>query len=156
MSIAHRVLDYIAEKRLSWDPVQHPASNTCLQAAHSARLPARRVAKAVVLKDEQGYVVAVVGADREVHLAEVDAALGRRNLRFAPERVLGQLFEDCAPGAVPPLGQAYGIPTVWDDHLANRPDVYFEAGDHCTLVHMTGADFGELMRSARPLQQQAP
>ena len=153
MSIAHRVQDYIAGKNVSWDPVQHPASSTCLQAAHSARLPAGRVAKAVVLKDEQGYVVAVIGADREVRLGEVSGALGRRNLRFASERELGRVFDDCKAGAVPPVGQAYGIPTVWDESLADKPDIYFEAGDHRTLVHMKGADFGELMRSAHPLRQ---
>jgi Ala-tRNA(Pro) deacylase len=153
MSVAYRVQDYIAEKQLPWDPVRHPASNTCLQAAHSAHLPAQGVAKAVLLKDEQGYVVVVVGADREIHPGEVDEALGQRNLRFASERELGRVFDDCLPGAVPPVGQAYGIPTVWDDSLADEPDVYFEGGDHRTLVHMKGGDFEELMRSACRLRQ---
>src|SRR5579871_6681165 len=111
MSVSYRIQDYIADRRLPWDPVPHAASNTCLQAAHSAHLPAERVAKAVVLKDDLGYVLAVVRADREVHLGEVDAALGRRHLRFAPEHELGMLFAD-------------------------QPEVYFEGGDHRTLVHM--------------------
>ena len=61
---------------------------------------------------------------------------------------LGELFADCKPGAIPPVGAAYGIKTYWDEELGTRAEVYFEAGDHQTLVHMSGADFGKLMRKS--------
>jgi Ala-tRNA(Pro) deacylase len=66
--------------------------------------------------------------------------------------VEARLFADCDRGAVPPVGEAYGIPTVWDDSLGDLPDVYFEGGDHRTLIHMSGPDFAELMRGARPMR----
>jgi Ala-tRNA(Pro) deacylase len=36
-----------------------------------------------------------------------------------------------------------------DDSLANAPEIYLEAGDHASLVHMSGASFQELMADAR-------
>ncbi|HEB89290.1 MAG TPA: YbaK/EbsC family protein, partial [Deltaproteobacteria bacterium] len=53
-----------------------------------------------------------------------------------------------ALGAVPPLGAAYGLPTVLDSSLENRSEVFFEAGDHETLVRMEGDEFRGLLASA--------
>lgn len=151
MSIAYRVQDYIAEQALAWDPIVHPASQSSREAARLAHVPSERLAKAVLLEDSFGYVLAVTAADHRIDLREVGAVL-RRELRLAGESALRTLFSDCAYGAVPPVGAAYGIPTVWDARLGEQPEVYFEGGDHRTLVHMSGADFCELMRSARTLE----
>jgi len=52
------------------------------------------------------------------------------------------------PGAVPPLGQAFGIETIVDESLFDRDEIYFECGDHCRVVHVTGRDFQKLMADA--------
>ncbi len=153
MSIAYRVQDYIAERKLVWDPVPHGKSDSCLDAALLAEVPPENVAKAVVLKDKDGYVLTVIPASTHLDLPRLREALGR-NLRPAPEDELRRLFPDCVPGAVPPLGAPYGVRTFWQASLGDAHDVYFEGGDHRTLVHMFGADFGELMRSARALPKQ--
>ena len=154
MSIAYRVQDYIAERKLLWDPVPHGASDSSLDSALLAEVPAEHVAKGVVLKDRGGYLLAVIPASTHLDLAELRTALGR-SLRPAAEAELRAIFPDCARGAIPPVGAAYGMPTVWLTSLGEARDVYFEGGDHRTLVHMCGADFGELMRSARALPKQA-
>lgn len=151
MSIAYRVQDYIAEHGLVWRPVGHRASQSSMETAHYAHVPPDRLAKAIVLEDREGYLVAVVAAHRRIDVEELSEALGR-DLWLAAEPELLELFSDCALGAVPAVGEAYGLPTFWDEKLAEKPDVYFEGGDHCTLVQMTGADFSELMRSAQPLR----
>jgi Ala-tRNA(Pro) deacylase len=150
MSIANRVQDYIADSSVAWDPVAHRPGASCLEAARLAHVPAERVAKAVVLKDAAGYVVAVIPGDAHLDMARLRQALGR-DLELAPESEAARLFPDCALGAVPPFGSAYGIPTFWATSLGEAPDIYFEAGDKRTLVHMFGMEFGELMRAARAL-----
>lgn len=149
MTVAQRVQDFIVANGLPWDAVPHRPSATAAEAAHAAVVPEGRVAKAVLLQDGDGYLVAVVPADSKVDLGMLAEVLGRE-LRVAPERALNGLFFDCAPGAVPAVGVAYGIPTVWDERLGDRADVYFEGGDHQTLVHVSGAAFKRLMRRAQP------
>jgi Ala-tRNA(Pro) deacylase len=46
------------------------------------------------------------------------------------------------------LGSAYGVRTVVDDSLSTLPDVYFEAGDHVSLVHVDQDAFSRLLRGA--------
>jgi hypothetical protein len=50
---------------------------------------------------------------------------------------------------VPALGAAYGLKVVVDDSLAQLSDIYFEAGDHSNLVHVSGTSFQKLMANAR-------
>jgi Ala-tRNA(Pro) deacylase len=64
---------------------------------------------------------------------------------LATEQELQGLFTDCEVGAVPPLGQAYGIRTIVDRQLLDRDDIYFEGGDHRTVVHLKGGTFRRLM-----------
>ena len=62
---------------------------------------------------------------------------------------LPALFNDCSEGAVPPIGDAYGVGVIFDDCLSDCADVYFEAGDHMGVVHISVADFCDLMGDAR-------
>jgi Ala-tRNA(Pro) deacylase len=59
------------------------------------------------------------------------------------------VFDDCDLGAVPPLGPAYGIESVWDEQLMKEPDLYFELGDHRHLVHVRTQDYLALLENER-------
>jgi Ala-tRNA(Pro) deacylase len=150
MSIPYRVQDYIADRGIPWDPLAHEASDCSLEAAHRAHVAPHELAKAVVLETPRKYLLAVVPADRRVDLAALGRDLGD-DVTLANEGVLDTLLPDCAHGAVPAVGAAFGLETLWDPALGERGDVYFEAGDHRTLVHMSGPFFAELMRTAHPL-----
>ena len=147
MAVAAQLQRYIAEHEIAWDAVEHRASSCGMDCAHRAHVPPGQVAKAVLLEDAYGYVIAVIPADRRIDVAKLGEAL-ERELQLANESEVSYLFPDCEPGAVPPLGEAYGMTTVWDTSLADKPDVYFEAGDHRTLVHVSGNAFASLMSAA--------
>ena len=43
---------------------------------------------------------------------------------------------------------SYGVDVVVDMELFMQPDVYFEAGDHEDLIHVSAENFQKLMSSA--------
>jgi len=144
MTIASRVANYLVEQDADFDLLDHPHSATSMESAQLAHVPGDRIAKSVVLEDDRGYLLAVLPASCRVDLGELHRQT-QRSLGLATEYELGALFEDCEPGAVPPLGPAYDIETIIDDTLAEQPDIYFEAGDHEQLVHVSGETFGALL-----------
>ena len=144
MSIAKRLKWYLDSRGISYECIRHSHTHTALASARAARVPARVVAKCVLLEDERGYVLAVVPASRSLDLAKIEEKL-HRHLELASEEELEQIFPDCEPGAVPALGPAYGIPTLLDEKLFELTDLFFEAGDHEDLVHMEGPDFVEML-----------
>ncbi|TCK17255.1 Ala-tRNA(Pro) deacylase [Thiogranum longum] len=148
MAMANRVVNYLLEQDVDFDLLDHPHSATSMESAQLAHISGDRIAKSVVLEDERGYLLVVVPASCRVDLGELHR-LTRRNLGLATEYELGALFEDCEPGAVPPLGPAYDLETIVDETLAEQPDIYFEAGDHEQLVHVSGETFETLLGEAQ-------
>jgi Ala-tRNA(Pro) deacylase len=144
MGIAATVRDYLDEAGVDYQLVHHEYTPNSRRAAQAARVPAERLAKPVILEDDKGYVMAVVPASHRVELQSLEQKLGRR-LVLARESELRDVFCDCRKGAVPAIGQAYGVDVIWDDSLASCPEVYFEAGDHTDLVQMSGKEFCFLM-----------
>jgi Ala-tRNA(Pro) deacylase len=80
-------------------------------------------------------------------MSDLEKWLGR-DVRLASEPEIGPLFADCSLGAVPPIGDAFDLETVLDDHLLNADDIYFEGGDHRTFVHVAAGDWRRLMKDA--------
>lgn len=144
MSIAYRVENYLIEHDVPYDVVAHPHTATSLETAEMAHVPGDRIAKTVVLEDDQGYLMAVVPASCRIDLGELHRQMNR-NLGLATEPELNSLFDDCELGAVPPVGLAYGIETIVDDSLAEQSEIYFEAGDHECLIRVSGEGFDSIM-----------
>ena len=94
-----------------------------------------------------GYVIAVIPASHEIAMPALEELIGRP-LQPAKESELRDIFFDCEKGVVPPLGPAYGIPTVVDDSLRGESDLYFVAGAD-DLVHMSSDVFGQLIADAK-------
>jgi len=144
MAIATTLKSFLEDHHVEYDVVKHNHSETALESAHSAHLPAHQVAKAVVLEDANGVVVSVMPSTNRLDMEWVNESLGRK-LKLAPENELPELFKDCELGAVPALSNAYGLDVIWDEQLTNASEIYIEAGDHENLIHMQGEEFCKLM-----------
>ncbi|MGR9100656.1 MAG: aminoacyl-tRNA deacylase [Gammaproteobacteria bacterium] len=148
MAIAPKVLKYLDEKNTPFETVAHPLSYSSRETADAAHIYEDHLAKAVLLKDESGFLLAVVPASEWLGLNGLNDELNR-NLQLASEDEIATVFDDCKPGAVPPLGAAYDVETVIDESLASLAWVYFEAGDHENLIKVKGEDFHELVKGLR-------
>lgn len=150
MSIAPTVIRALRFKGVDFSIVEHPHTATAVGSAHAAHVDAAELAKAVLLKDPGGYVLAVLPANGSVDLGRLGRAL-HRSLVLASESDLQEAFYDCEPGAVPAVGEEYQIPTIVDERLRHLKEVFFEAGDHERLVHISSDGFARLMDEAEYL-----
>jgi Ala-tRNA(Pro) deacylase len=148
MTIAATQQRYLVRRAAQYDLMLHAHTGSSHETAAAAEIPADHIAKAVVVKDESGYALIVIPASHQLRLNHLRHELNR-DFMLATEEEIAQLFVDCEPGAVPPLGPAYGIETLLDETLTGLADVYFEAGDHEQLVHLSGDDFRSLLSGAR-------
>lgn len=144
MAIATTVANFLRAQDVEYDVLTHPHSATSGESAQAAHVPGIRLAKSVILEDEQGFLMVVLPSTRQVNLQELHRQL-KRNLVLATEQEFGGLFTDCEIGALPPIGSAYGVETVVDVAIAEQPDIYFEAGDHEQLIHVSAETFQALL-----------
>ena len=144
MAIAATLHQHLSLNGVNYDVISHKKTSCSQMTAQTTHAREACVAKAVVIKRKQGYLLAVVPTSREVTLRGVGAMLDDI-VCLATEQELKDLFMDCEVGAVPPVGAAYGIRTIVDRQLFDEDDIYFEGGDHRTVVHLTGGEFRKLM-----------
>jgi len=149
MSISPRLTNYLEQSGARYDVCPHAHSRSSAETARLAHVPEHQLAKSVVLEDDLGYVMAVVPADTRVQVGALARLLGRASLRLSDEAKIVAMLDDCDRGAVPAFGMAWGLETVVDDELQRNHEVYVESGDHERLLRMSGAQFRELMSSAR-------
>ena len=110
------------------------SSNRTAEACH---ISGDHLAKGIVLRRDGEYMLAVMPASHHLRLSELRTKLGE-NVDMANETEINRLFRDCAPGAGPAVGKCYGLDIIVDDSIEAQPEIYIEAGDHETLLHLNG------------------
>jgi Ala-tRNA(Pro) deacylase len=148
MSVAPRLRHYLDAQHVDYEILEHRPTQSAMQTARACHIPADQLAKAVLLDTRDDYLLAVLPSDRRLDLAELREELGQKP-RLADENELTVIFNDCAMGAVPALGTGYDVATIVDDRLTEQPDIYFEGGDHASLIHVDQSGFRQLTRSAQ-------
>lgn len=144
MGIAMTMQEYLEDNHVPYDIARHNATSNSMMTARVAHVPGNSLAKGVVLKWDGSYLLAVLPASRRVDLKKVRAIVGEK-VELASEEEAATLFPDCAEGAVPIFGAPYHLPCVVDEGLEESGDIYFEGGDHRTLVHVSHEGFDRLM-----------
>jgi Ala-tRNA(Pro) deacylase len=148
MTIAASVMNTLTSAHISYEVVDHPKSLSSAETAYVAHVPDDHIAKGVLVKDASGYLLVVIPASHWVNFKRLREELGR-DLQLAEEAEIERLFMDCVPGAVPPLGDVYGVETLLDEALNSLAKVYFEAGDHERLIKVEAGQFKSLMQGVR-------
>ncbi|EHP41189.1 hypothetical protein OR16_21423 [Cupriavidus basilensis OR16] len=147
MALATTLANCLNSRNSRFDTIRHPYTLSSMATAEAAHVPGDRLAKTLLLEDDIGYVAAVIPSSHHLNLAAICTQSGR-TLVLAHEDEIREVFKDCDLGAIPPVAMAYGMHTYLDDALLAQPEVFFEAGDHQQLVHMSGEQFADLMVGA--------
>ena len=149
MTIATRLKHYLQTQNAEYQVVIHPHSDYSMETAEKAHVHGDALAKGVLVRDKDGFLMVVLPADYVIELGSLRKLLGRE-VDLVDEATLGEVLTDCELGAVPPVGMAYDLKTIWDpkSSLGQQDEVFFEAGDHQSLVRVSGEQFHELMASA--------
>ena len=148
MALAETVRHLLDQKSVGYELIGHPHTGSSHETAEASHVREDHIAKAVIAKDSSGYAMVVIPANHWVDMEHLRKELDR-DLHLATEDEIAQLFPDCDPGAVPPVGTAYKVETFLDEDLATLANVFFESGDHEHLVHTSGDDFRTLLSGVR-------
>jgi Ala-tRNA(Pro) deacylase len=148
MSMAETIKSYMFKHQVDYNLVAHPKTSTTRESAEALHISEDHIAKAVIVKDAQGYAMVVIPGGHWLKLKVIKEELGR-DFELAEEAEINKLFSDCQSGAIPPLGPAYKLETFMDERLLSLANIFFESGDHEHLVHVDGEAFHTLLKGVR-------
>ncbi|MCS6977629.1 MAG: hypothetical protein NZM31_11570 [Gemmatales bacterium] len=140
MTVFERIEELLSRHRAACTVLRHRPVFTSEEAAAVRGTPLSSGAKALVVKAGDRFVMLVIPADRKLDGKKARGGLGVKSLRFASSEEVNQLT-GLTPGAIPPFGSLFGLPTYCDPALAENETINFNAGDHAISVQMSHADW---------------
>ncbi len=147
MSIAKTLKQYLDNKHIIYSVRQVKHFDSPLQAAIEAGIPPSELYYPVVLRDSFGLMMAVLPASHAMDHEKLSALLHRK-IDLAFHTQLSSVFQDCEPGMIPPIGEAYGIRSIIDAELDTPEKVYMVAGDKSRIIELSRRDFMAMQANA--------
>ncbi len=147
MSVAVTLQDHLDSNEFEYDLVDHLPKKLNQKDPETGVITGDRVAKPVLLGDDDSYLLAVLPASHRLDLDRLNSAMAR-SLLIMNQNELEATFHDCARDAIPPTGDLYGVDTIVDPSLFHKEEVFFESGDIKKMVRMSGDEFKRLMQDA--------
>jgi len=140
------------DQNVTYEVITHDPTMSSTRTAQACHVSGDRFAKAIVLRRDGGYMLAVLPASHHIRLPELRQHIGD-DVALADESEIKRLFPDCALGAVPAIGECYDLAVIVDDSIQEQPESRGRRS-HDAHSHQPGAilaaDGG---RAARPLQR---
>ncbi len=140
MTVFEQIEELLSRHQAVFTVLRHQPVFTSEEAAAVRGTPLCSGAKALVVKAGGRFLLLVIPADRKLDGKKARGALGVKSLRFASPEEVRQLT-GLTPGAIPPFGSLFGLPTHCDPSLADNDTINFNAGDHAISVQISYADW---------------
>jgi HD-like signal output (HDOD) protein/prolyl-tRNA editing enzyme YbaK/EbsC (Cys-tRNA(Pro) deacylase) len=156
MQLAARIQVYLDRQRIPYALIPHEPTQTLSEAAAATHIDPQRMARAVLLQDDKGLLLAILPATYLIDFRALHEQFGR-NFKPATQEQVSAIFSDCEHGSVPPLAEPYGLKAIIDEQFAGTGPIHFEAGYHHCLIRIPSEVFHTLhcdskrARIARPL-----
>ena len=144
--LATRLVKFLDENVVKYETVTHAEAYDAQGVASAVHIPAKEVAKTVMIKVDGDLAMAVLPASREVDFEVLAAVLDADRVRLVGESEFRQRFPDCETGAMPPFGNLYGVPVYVDESLTADDKIVFEAGSHREAIRLAYDDFDRLVQ----------
>src|SRR5713101_7080000 len=146
MSILRRLKDHLDREKVPYEVLTHSETFTAPELAQALHVPGRELAKVVMVKADERFVMTVLPANWKVDLKRLREIFGTSHVRLATEAEFKELFTDCELGAMPPFGNLYSLEVYVDQSLTTDVEIVFQAGTRHEAVKLQYQDFAGLVR----------
>ncbi len=141
-----QIREFLDGHGIRYVTISHSPAYTAQEIAAMAHVPGKELAKTVIVKVDGRLAMAVLPATRKVNFAMLREVTGSDQVELAHEDEFADRFPGCELGAMPPLGNLYGLPVYVAQSLAEDDVIAFNAGTHTELIQMRYADFEKLVQ----------
>jgi len=140
-----RVIEFLDKSKVKYKVTKHEPAFTAQQMAAVEHEPGKYVAKPVIVKADDKYVMCVLPACYKIDLKALKNQLKARKVELAEEKEIGKMFDDCELGAEPPFGNLYDLSTIIDKALEKDDHITFQGGTHEKAIRMSMEDYLRLV-----------
>jgi Ala-tRNA(Pro) deacylase len=140
-----KLKEFLDSQNVKYVTISHSKAYTAQEAAQSAHIAGRDMAKTVMVKIDGKMAMAVLPASYQVDLELLREVAHADSVELATENEFEDLFPGCELGAMPPFGNLYGMGVFVALSLAEDDEIAFNAGSHTELIKLAYVDFERLV-----------
>ena len=135
------IRDFLKSRHIWHESLLHPPMSSTSKLAQVAHVPGRHVAKGVLIRAGEGYVLAVLPATSRIDMGRLSQILDGAPVTLATEDEMECVFENCERGALPPFGRLYGLRTLVDASLAAGSEIVCVGNSRHEGVRLRWSDY---------------
>ena len=146
MAISKKILKYLEDNKYKYEVVEHKTTYTAWDTAQTEKIKPQEVAKALILKIDNDYALALVPANRNLDkkklLGIINAARKKAKLKackkidFAKEAWMKKNIPGKV-GATPPFAKVLKINIYIDSLLAKNKRIYLGSGEYTLSIRVS-------------------
>jgi len=141
-----KLKDFLDTNNVKYVILSHSKAYTAHEIAASAHIPAKELAKIVMVKVDGKMVMTVLPSSHRIDLVQLKDALKAKTVELATENEFKDMFPGCSLGAMPPFGNLYGVDVLVAQRLTEDKEIAFNAGTHTELIKLAYKDFEKLVK----------
>lgn len=136
-------VEFLRSRRVWFEELLHQPASSATKHAHHMHVPGRMVAKTVLVKVGERFMLTVLPCTGRIDLGRLATLVGRpaSEVRLATVEELVGIFTDCEPGVVPPFGKLYDLGTIFDVGLLEQGEIVFVGNTRHEGLRMRASDY---------------
>ena len=140
------IREFLTDRAIGCDSISHQASLTLEGLAEQLFIPLHQFARAQVLRDNKGYVIAILPLGCHLDFVSIKNELGREFEMAWPEEY-SALFSNLNSNSIPPISILFDMECVIDAELVKNESIFLADGSGHGLLKMNKTDFLSLQKS---------
>jgi len=145
MAISKKIIQYLKNNKYKYEIVEHKTTYTAWDTAQTERIKSQEVAKALVMKTDNDYSLALISANRNLDKQKLLKTInaGRKKLKlknfkkidFAKEAWMKKNLPGKV-GATPPFAKIIKVDIFMDSLLAKNKKIYLGSGEYTNSIRV--------------------
>jgi Ala-tRNA(Pro) deacylase len=144
-----RLEEFLGTRGAKYELIVHEEAITAQEGAAATHVSGWAWAKVVIVKEREGYAMAVLPACCAIDMDRLKGLIGLGEIELASIDEIHKTFPGCELGAIPPFGRLFGVPTFVEEALVEQRDIAMPAGDHRSAIRMRVTEYLRLAETRR-------
>jgi len=140
--IDKKILEYLKKNKVTFEVLDHKKVFTAYDLAQTLREDMKKIAKTLLVKADQAYVLVILPAHYRLDLAKLKKSLKAKKVEIPKEKVMIKVLK--IKGSLTPFGAMHKVETWADKSLLKTQKVIMNAGSFTQSLRLKVKDFLKL------------
>lgn len=145
MAIPAKVIKFLENSKIKYEPIQHKTVYTAYDKAATLRVPEKIIGKTLILKVDKNYTTVLIPANKNLDKSKLKKTAKAKSIDFVKESWMKKNLKGIKLGTVPPFGSLLRLTTFADKILLKNPKIIINSGDYNWSIKISPANLKKIV-----------